>query len=249
MPGRLLRISLTAVAVIAGAAALPSGEARADTESAKLEKYRPKIEGSVTRALEFLAQELAANRAGDGTFIGKHGKTNAVAGLVGMAFLSKGYLPSSGPHSLTIGSCIDYVLATPAKKGYLGVRGGRMYGHGIATLFLSEVSGMVGPERQKKIDDALPKALRVILDAQKVRKNRGEDRGGWRYEPTENSSDISVTSWQVMALRSARLNGAPVPGSAIKDAVAFIDRCKSPYKDGGFFYAVPLWYKLIFAHK
>ncbi len=118
-----------------------------------------------------------------------------------------------------------------------------MYGHGIATLFLSEVSGMVGPERQKKIDQALPKALRVILAAQKVRKNRGEDRGGWRYEPTTDSSDISVTGWQVMALRSARLNGAPVPGSAIKDAIAFIDRCKSPYKDGGFFYAPPRWYK------
>jgi len=210
--------------------------ARADEESPKLVKYQAKVDRSVMRALEFLAGSRLKNRTGDGSFDGAYGKTNAVAGLVGMAFLSKGYTPRTGPYSHVIRACVDYVLATPAEKGYLGVRGGRMYGQGIATLFLSEVSGMVSPARQKKIDALMPKALRVILDAQKTPKTEGRHRGGWCYEPTTNTSDISVTGWQIMALRSARLNGAPVPVSAIRDAIGFIDRCRNPQNDGGFFY-------------
>ena len=236
---RMLIASLAAAALLVLCVA-----ARADTESAKLAKHQAKVDAAVDRALKYLAEERVANRAGDGSFSGKHGKTNAVAGLVGMAFMSKGYSARSGPYSYTIRTCVDYVLDTPAKNGYLGVRGGRMYGHGIATLFLSEVSGMVGPARQKRIDVVLPKALKVILDAQKVPKKEGMHKGGWRYEPTGNSSDISVSGWCLLALRSARANGAPVPASAIRDAVGFINRCVRG-DDGGFRYdpRADWWYR------
>src|SRR4029079_10081412 len=99
--------------------------------------------------------------------------------------------------------CIRYVLATESKNGYLGVRGGKMYEHGIAALFLSEVSGMVDPARQQRIDVMLPRALKVILDAQAVPKTEAIDSGGWRYEPDSKDSDMSVTGWCLMALRSA----------------------------------------------
>ena len=233
---------LVAALAAAGLLAMSAASVRADVESTKLAKYAPNVDRSVDRALRFLAADRLKHSSG-GSFSGKHGRTNAVAGLVGMAFLSKGHTPRTGPYSHVIRSCVDYVLATPASNGYLGVRGGRMYGHGIATLFLSEVSGMVAPVRQKRIDKVLPKALGVILAAQKVGKARGDDRGGWRYEPTMNSSDISVSGWQIMALRSARLNGAPVPQSAIKNAIAFIDRCKSKHGDGGFYYHPGWWYR------
>ncbi len=201
-PRRLnrMRIAPLAAAVLL---VLSVATARADTESAEVAKQQAKVDAAIDRALRYLAEERVANRAGDGSFSGKHGKTNAVAGLVGMAFMSKGYSAQTGPYSHTIRTCVDYVLDTPAKNGYLGVRGGRMYGHGIATLFLSEVSGMVGPERQQRIDTVLPKALKVILDAQKVSKKEGMHNGGWRYEPTDNSSDISVSGWCLLALRSA----------------------------------------------
>ena len=237
------RLNLIRTASLAAAVVLVlCVAARADTESAKLAKHQAKVDAAVDRALKFLAEERVANHVGDGSFRGKHGKTNAVAGLVGMAFLSKGYTPRSGPYSHAIRKCVDYVLSTPAKNGYLGVRGGRMYGHGIATLFLSEVSGMVGPERQKRIDIVLPRALKVILDAQKVPKKKAMHNGGWRYEPTGDSSDISISGWCLLALRSARTNGCPVPASAINDAVAFIDRCVRA-DTGGFRYdPSPDWY-------
>ena len=234
MTERLVKMRVAALAA-AVLLALPVASARADTESAKLVKYQAKVDRSVDRALEFLARERAANRVAGGAFRGKHGETNAVAGLVGMAFLSKGHTPRSGPYSYMIRTCIDYVLATPAKNGYLGVRGGQMYGHGIATLFLSEVSGMVGPARQRRIDAVLPKALKVILDAQRVPKAEAMYHGGWRYEPTGNTSDISVSGWCLLALRSAKANGAPVPVSSIRDAVGFINRCVRG-DDGGFQY-------------
>jgi len=109
----------------------------------------------------------------------------------------------------------------------------QMYSHGISTLMLSEVSGMVAPQRQEKIDKALPKALKLILVAQRARK-RATDQGGWRYRYDSPDSDISCTAWQLMALRSARNNGAPVPKQAVDEAVRYILSLR--LADGGFGY-------------
>jgi hypothetical protein len=38
---------------------------------------------------------------------------------------------------------------------------------------------------------------------------------------------VSVSGWAIMALRSARLNGAPVPKESIRDGIAFILRCRA----------------------
>lgn len=98
-----------------------------------------------------------------------------------------------------------------------------MYAHNISTLFLSEVSGMVDPGRQEKIAAALPEALSLILRAQAVKKNE-RNRGGWRYHPGSTASDTSCSGWALMALRSAKLNGAAVPDAAINDAVSYLKR-------------------------
>ena len=213
--------------------------ARADVESAKLKKYREPVDKAVSAALEWLVK----NQAEDGSYPGdRFGKTSAIVGLAGMAFLSKGYTPGKQPYGDEINKCLDYVLARQGPNGSLDAQakgndfltGGGMYTHGIATLFLSECSGMVDPDRQEKIDQVLPKALKLILDAQQVEKG-GREKGGWRYTPITRESDISVTGWQVMALRSARLNGAQVPKKAIDDAVAFILRTRHE-PSGGFCY-------------
>ena len=59
--------------------------------------------------------------------------------------------------------------------------------------------------------------------------------GGWRYQPSSNDSDISVTGWQLMALRAAKAAGCEVPSSSIDRAIAYLKRC-AVKQGGGFGY-------------
>jgi len=70
----------------------------------------------------------------------------------------------------------------------------------------------------------------VSLAMQRWHKNRPEDRGGWRYIDSHDDldSDLSVTGWELMFLRSARNAGFDVPKEPIDDAVAYVRRCYAP---------------------
>ncbi len=189
-------------------------------------KYQRAFDEAVDRGLDFLARSQQA----DGS-IG--GNTPAITSLAIMAFLARGQAPGLPPHGDVINRGVDYILSMPSANGSLMGNGGQMYSHNISALMLSEVSGMVEPERQSRIDAVLPLATRLILAAQDVRKPEAQE-GGWRYQPGSADSDISHSGWALMALRSARNNGAPIPGEAIERAVKFILRCRT--QDGGFAY-------------
>jgi len=183
-------------------------------------------EKAIANGLEYLARTQNEN----GSYPGGYGESAAIPALAGMSFLSLGHLPGSDKYGEKIERAIDYVLSCADMrddapyKGYMGERGGgRMYAHAIATLFLAEASGMVDEKRQEKIDKLLPLATKVILDAQN-RKKDAQHFGGWRYMPNANDSDLSCSGWALMALRSARLNGAQVPPEAIEKAVLYIKR-------------------------
>lgn len=178
------------------------------------------VDKAIERGLEYL---LAAQKP-DGSFGGQYGETVAVPSLAGMACLATGHVPGDSKYGRLIEKALDYVVANHDEKGYFGTVGnGKMYAHSIATLFLTECSGMVSKERQAQIDETLPKAIKVILDAQDVKKSERDD-GGWRYTPDAKDSDTSCSGWALMALRSARLNGAQVPKSAIERAVKYMHR-------------------------
>jgi len=185
-------------------------------------KYKDKIDPSIEKGLSYLARVQNKN----GSFPGRFGDSTGVPALAGMAFLSKGHLPTDAAFGENINRCIDFILSNQKDNGVFeagNAGSGPMYAHCIATLFLSEVSGMVDPTRQKKIDAALPKALKLILQAQQVKKDK-RNQGGWRYHPGSHDSDTSCSGWALMALRSAKLNGAAVPDKAIDDAVAYLYR-------------------------
>jgi len=178
------------------------------------------VDQAVERGLAWLAR----GQGDDGSFGAHKGATQSgVWALCGMAFLAKGYVPGTEPYGPVIEKIITKLAEVQRDDGYLSNDQGKMYSHCIATLFLSEVSGMVRPDLQKVIDKTLPKALKVIIDAQKISKDQN-NKGGWRYKPDSNDSDFSCSGWALMALRSARLNGAPIPPQAIKDAVEYILR-------------------------
>jgi hypothetical protein len=202
------------------AIAIPPSPAQETTSQSVFQKHQPAIEASVEKALRY----LATNQAEDGTYTDSYGRSVGVVSLVGMSFLSAGYLPEYGDYAENIERCLEYVLASQRSNGLLdkGDSGhGLMYAHNIATLFLSEVSGMVDPEMQERIDPVLAKATKLLLEAQAVPKNESHE-GGWRYKPDSRDSDLSCSGWALMALRSAKLNGAQVPDSAIEKAVAYV---------------------------
>ena len=196
-------------------------------------EWQAKVEPAVENALAYLQR----TQQKDGSFEGNYGDSTGIPALVGMAFLSKGHTPTEGPYTTGLNRCIDFILANQKADGLFekgNAGSGPMYAHNIATLFLSEVSGMVDPERQQRISVALPKALKLILQAQAVPKDE-RNRGGWRYHPGSRDSDTSCSGWALMALRSAKLNGAAIPDQAIQDAVDYLHRHQDQ-KTGSFGY-------------
>jgi len=226
-----MKFSIRILAAVLALAGLAAAQEKADPAFAE---WRDRVDPAIENALSYLARVQQP----DGSFPEKYGDSTGIPALVGMAFLSKGHLPTEGPHAAVLNRCIDFVLASQKAEGLFekGSGGtGPMYAHNISTLFLSEVSGMVDPGRQEKIAKALPAALSLILRAQAVKKDE-RNRGGWRYHPGSKDSDTSCSGWALMALRSAKLNGASVPDSAINDAVAYLKRHQDG-KSGGFGYS------------
>jgi hypothetical protein len=98
---------------------------------------------------------------------------------------------------------------------------------------LAQVAGMTDSKLADEVRHKLEKAVAVVLKAQRV---TGTHRGGWRYRVEHvNGSDISVTGWQLLALRAAKNLGCDVPPESIDRAVEYILRCRDA-ATGGFCY-------------
>ena len=190
----------------------------------------PETEAAIDRGLKYLADKQTA----EGTWPGNIGKSSAVTSLATMAFLARGHTPGQGPYGDHINRSIDFVIKNQKANGLLSATNGTMYDHGASTVMLCEVFGMVDDTRKPKLEAAIAKAAKVILDAQKVHKSDAE-KGGWRYQINSPDSDISVTGWQLMALRGAANCGASVPKDALDDGVSYIKRLVSHKHDGGGF--------------
>ncbi len=112
------------------------------------------------------------------------------------------------------------------------------YNHAISSLNLSELYGLSDAEDTDRIGGAINRAIAASLEMQRWPKARADDRGGWRYlyrDPARRESDLSVTGWELMFLRSARNAGFPVAEQPIDDAVAYVRQCYSE-KYGSFQY-------------
>jgi len=176
---------------------------------------------------------LAANQGADGSWSSRTGKDPAVTSLAVMAFLSAGHVPGEGPYAKNIEAGVRYVLGAQQRNGLLALANQgsmEMYQHGICTLMLCEVVGMM-PDRVKarQLRDQLELAVKIVLKAQ-VRD--GEDRGGWRYTLGSTDADVSVSGWQLMALRAAKNVGCDVPYAPVEQAVGYIKRCHDPVSGG-----------------
>ena len=189
----------------------------------------PAHEAAVNRGLDF----LAAQQNRDGSF----GATQkpALTGLALLSFLSAGHTPDVGKHGTVVRSAIQFLLNTAQPDGSFGREERPMYGQAIATLALSQAWGVESSEEDRRRTAAvLNNSVRLILKAQDVKKSN-DFSGGWRYAPDAADSDLSLSGWNVLALRAAQDVGINVPGANSQKAVQFVLRCYDG-KEKGFAY-------------
>ncbi len=197
------------------------------------------VDEAVRRGLAYLARMQQADGCwlmpGFGTT-----RSPGVTGLCTMAFLSAGHTPTAGRYAPVVSAGLKWVIGQQNERGLIAA-GDQfdMYHHGICTLLLAEATGMCDPDLGRAVRQALVKAVGVILRAQRF---DGAHRGGWRYSATGSDGDLSVTGWQLLALRAARNVGCDVPVEAIDRAVAYVRAC---YDDRGQFAYMPRSYLTI----
>lgn len=183
------------------------------------------IPDEIDRAVKSGVEYLVKSQRDAGS-ISDRGHDVAMTALAIMAMASIGVEPQSfSTAGRSMAKALDFVLQKKHQdaQGYLGGRdGSRMYGHGITTLMLTEMLGMGATvEQNEQIHEMLVNAIKLILTAQNVSKSE-KLKGGWRYTPSSRDSDLSVSVWQLMALRSAKNDGLDVPGEAIDQALKYL---------------------------
>ena len=183
-----------------------------------------KVDKAIKKAVDF----LAGKQQTDGS-IHDRGNQTTMTSLSLMAMAAVGNQPVYPTvEGRVMRRGLDYVLREDRQddQGYFGNKdGGRMYGHGIITLMLSEMLGMgLDDEQDQRIRKRCQKAIDLILRSQKVPKRPPSHQGGWRYTPDSRNADLSATIWQLMSLRSAKNAGLDIPSSAIEDALGYLRR-------------------------
>lgn len=153
-------------------------------------------------------------------------------GLALLAFLGAGHTPASETqYSDVTKSAVRFLLSEQdPESGHFGYSSS--YSHGISTYALAECYALT---QAVNLREPLERAVAQILRSQDGRS--GKKRGGWGYYyPDDRGSDgwprVSVSSWQVMALESARLGGLEVPSESFREARRFFT---SSYDDRGWF--------------
>ena len=204
-------------------AALPVASENVPAPEATRVFEKDRTDLAVDKAIRFL---LSQQRA-DGSISDQRNETTMTA-LSIMALASVGIQPGDpGREGQAMARALAFILRQDRQdaQGYFGKSdGSRMYGHGITTLMLTEMLGMgMDQEQDKLVHERCQKAIDLILSSQKHKKSH-QYEGGWRYNPTSSDADLSVTIWQLMALRSAKNDGLQVPASAIEQAIEYLKR-------------------------
>ena len=197
-----------------------------------------RLDAAVLRALIFLSSQQQP----DGSFPTMPHAQPGVSSLCVLGFMAHGPNPGEGQYGQQLDRTIDFILSCQKPNGLLtlyGPEGPRItrdvsheigvaaaYNHAIASLTLSEMYGMGRLKRTAQIERVINKSIAAALEMQRWPKDAAYDQGGWRYVDNfdQSDSDLSVTGWYIMFLRSARNAGFNVPKKAIDDAVGYVRR-------------------------
>ncbi len=157
---------------------------------------------------------------------GKTGDRSAAAtALALLPFLGAGQThESKGFYKNTIAAGIRFLVSNEQPNGDLRI-GGDMYDQGLATIALCECYGM---SNAKDIRKAAQAALNFIIESQNSKD------GGWRYQPGQ-PGDLSVSGWQIMALKSGQMAYLNVTPAALDNIRKFLRAASFDGRGGGRF--------------
>ncbi len=199
-----------------------------------LEEYGGTVETerAVAAGLRYLAsvQDDSGYWGSTRDYDDKYGHvTVGKTGLALLAFLGAGHTPDSGTeYSDVTRRAVNLLLEVQdPDSGHFGYT--TAYSHGVATYALAECFALTRDERLRA---PLEAAVACIVGHQSRSRDR-RNAGGWGYYyPDDRTYDpwsrVSVTTWQVMALESARLGGLEVDDEVFADARGFLRRMHDP---------------------
>lgn len=178
-------------------------------------------EAAVLEGLRWL--DRVQNKDGGWSLVGKYPggaaseNREAATAMALLAFQGAGKLPTNAKSDFgqTVSRGWRWLLKQQQPDGSFFHRGGsnhRFYTHAQCTIALCELLAMTGDEQYR---EPATKAVNYLIETQ-------SERGGWRYQPG-TQSDLSVTGWVLMALKSGRMAGIPVPSPVFARIEAFLD--------------------------
>jgi len=149
-----------------------------------------------------------------------------MTGLALLAFLGAGYTHRKGPFRGTVYRGLKWMRSNQKPDGRFGWH--TFYEQGIAAMAVSEAYGLT---HEPAVGRMAQKAVDYIVRVQ-------PPHGGFRYRGAvaRNEGDMSVTGWQIMALKSAVCSELTVPYQAFDKARVFLRNSFRQY--GGSSYLV-----------
>ena len=144
----------------------------------------------------------------------------ALGGFASLALMGGGHTIRKGEYRTQLIRAMEWLMKRQEASGD-GRLSDNMYEHAIGTIALCEAFGRAPDER---IGLAARKAVNFCTMAV------GTD-SGWRYSPNPQQSDVSVTSWFLQALKTAKLADIKFDHRVFSRGLAYIDQLTD--KGGG----------------
>ncbi len=243
---RLLLPTVFVCVLLSGVAEAQPTTLTAEFEASFAENIDDQQHAAMIEAAERAVEFVASQQQRDDAFASMQVNQPAITALGALAMMSAGHRPGSGPYGDNLTRAIDYILKTQQPSGMFSairaepfkesgqwsdLHAHALYNHGIGALALSECYGEASRTQNEQIQVAIEKALEVSRKYQtSFKRYPDRDKGGWRYMMYNYrlDSDLSVTSWQLMFMRSAKGAGFDVPEEYVKDAINYVRRCYDP---------------------
>ena len=189
-----------------------------------------KMDSQVLNALRWIKSQQKP----DGSFGTKF--PNAMTSFALLAYSGHCETVDSPEFGRSVKAAIEYLLTVSERgKGYITTSRDRnlSYEHGIAMYSLAEAYSMNKNARTRfrRISPALKIGIPIVIEGQ-------TNGGGWLYSyGSKGTGDLSVSGWNIQALKAAELTGIRFSGleRAKQKALRYLKSAEDPNGTDGYF--------------